>query len=97
MLRARPEICLGTDPFHTPQKLVDLFSERAHQLGLSLSINQPFSGALTPAAFYQADRRVHALMIEVRRDLYMEEKTGEPHSGFDECRSGLAVLLEAIS
>jgi N-formylglutamate deformylase len=93
----RPEICLGIDLFHTPQRLVDRFFERAHRLGLSLSMNYPFSGALVPASFYQADTRVHAFMIEVRRDLYMDETSGEPHSGFDDCRSILASLLEAMN
>jgi len=43
------------------------------------AINHPFAGAMVAQGFYQTDKRVVALMIEVRRDLYMDEcKIGHP-------------------
>jgi N-formylglutamate amidohydrolase len=37
--------------------------------------------------FYQKDKRLRALMIEVRRDLYMDEQSAEKLPGFDEVRN----------
>ena len=37
--------------------------------------------------------RVQALMIEVRRDLYMDEATGEKLSGYDDFRRRLRRVL----
>lgn len=42
----------------------------------------PFAGALVPSAYYQRDVRVHALMIELNRSLYMCEDSGGQSSQF---------------
>ena len=48
-------------------------------------------------AFYGHDTRVHAVMVEVNRGLYMNERTGTRLAQFDELRRRLvAVLEEAI-
>jgi hypothetical protein len=44
----------------------------------------PFAGALVPMRFYGKDLRVRALMIEVRRGLYMDERSGARGPAFDE-------------
>ena len=67
----RPEICVGTDPFHTPDDLV-------HAARLAFSMfdvgqDSPFSGCYVPLAHYRKEDRVHAVMIELRRDLYMTD------------------------
>ena len=91
----RPEICIGTDPFHTDaataQRLTDLF----RVAGYSVEINRPFAGALVPLAFYQKDPRVQSIMIEVRRDLYMDESTGQKIPGYGAIKKDLCnILLE---
>ena len=72
----RPEICVGTDSFHTSQgaavALVNCFEAQ----GFETAINTPFAGAMVPAKHYGLDKRVMAIMIEVRRDLYLDESTG---------------------
>lgn len=45
--------------------------------GFSVGVNRPFAGALVPNAYYGQDQRVQSVMIEVRRDLYMDERTGD--------------------
>jgi N-formylglutamate amidohydrolase len=71
----RPEICLGTDPFHTPTEMSVAAVEALTRQGFEVACDEPFSGALVPTAFYRKDKRVCALMIELRRDIYMDEKT----------------------
>ncbi|WDE97529.1 N-formylglutamate amidohydrolase [Lentisphaera profundi] len=92
----RPEICLGTDAYHTPQNLVEGFREFFESRGFNVRINDPFPGCLVPMKFYQKDERVQAIMIELRRDLYMNEATGEKTAGYAELNQTLADLEQAI-
>jgi len=89
----RPDICIGSDPRHTPQWLageaVDVFARR----GLRVEVDRPFSGAMVPAQFYGTDMRVHAVMIEISRRCYMDEATGAKLRGFDDFR---ALVHEAL-
>ena len=73
----RPQICLGADDFHTPKALLDFAKSAFEKAGFEVAINTPFAGAITPIKFYKKDSRVSSLMIEVRRDLYMNEATGK--------------------
>jgi len=44
--------------------------------GFEAGLNSPFAGALVPMRFYQKNSRVGAIMVEVRRDLYLNENSG---------------------
>jgi N-formylglutamate deformylase len=76
--RHRPEVCIGTDGFHTPLWLVDTLVHAFRQEGLSVALNRPYTGTLVPLGYWKKDPRVLSAMIELRRDLYMDETTGEP-------------------
>jgi len=79
----RPEICIGTDMSHTPARLRDSAVLAFEELGWKVAVDRPFAGALVPMRFYQKDVRVQAVMVEVRRDLYMDERSGARLPGFD--------------
>jgi N-formylglutamate amidohydrolase len=51
---------------------------------------------LFPAPFSQKDKRLRALMIEVRRDLYMDEQSAEKLPGFDEVRNVIRCQLAEL-
>lgn len=72
----RPEICLGSDDFHTSAELLAAAVAAFQEEGFSVAINRPFSGALVPSSRYRHDKRVSALMVEVNRGLYLHESTG---------------------
>jgi len=80
----RPE---GTDPFHTSENLFQQALNYFASQKIVVERDVPFQGALVPASGYQKDPRVSALMIEIRRDLYMNEISGERHRGFDRLSS----------
>ena len=80
----RPQICIGTDNFHTPKKLERSFIRQFEAAGFSTALNAPFAGSLVPMPFYQMDSRVSSVMIEVNRALYCDEKTGEVTANFDQ-------------
>jgi N-formylglutamate amidohydrolase len=73
----RPDICLGTDPFHTPDWLIDFARDLVSSNGLEVAINHPFSGVLVPSKHFRRWPAVFAIMIEVNRGDYMNERTGE--------------------
>jgi N-formylglutamate amidohydrolase len=86
---SRPDICIGTDEFHTPSGLADRLEESLSRHGFRVGMDSPFSGALVPIEYYRVDRRVKSVLIEVRRGLYCDEQTGERNSDFDEVREKL--------
>jgi N-formylglutamate amidohydrolase len=88
----RPDICIGTDSFHTPAALTAALVEQFSRAGLSVKLNDPFAGALVPISRYRKDARVSAVMVEVNRKLYMEEGTGERLAVFEKV-AGLVRLV----
>lgn len=93
----RPDLCVGTDAFHTPGALAEAVVEAGRALGWSVAVDRPFAGALVPAARYRRDARVSAVMIEINRRLYLDEETGAPSQAFDEVRGSIARLLAALT
>ena len=92
----RPKICIGTDNFHTSEKLKNSFGELFEGLNLTVKYNEPFKGSIVPLKFYNKDKRVQSVMIEVRRDLYMNEKTGVKNNKFQEIKYILNNIIKNI-
>jgi N-formylglutamate deformylase len=80
----RPDICIGTDPFHTPEALRDAFVASFAGAGWTVRVDSPFAGALVPAAHFETDSRVAAVMVEVNRALYMDKSTSASLPNFAE-------------
>jgi N-formylglutamate amidohydrolase len=76
----RPELCIGTDPVHTPEQLASGVEAVARGLGIEVARDTPFAGTFVPSAFL-GDVRVRSVMLEVRRDTYMDEGSGALHDG----------------
>jgi N-formylglutamate amidohydrolase len=49
-----------------------------------------------PTPLYQKDLRVHAIMVEVNRSLYMNEESGARLDCFNEVRERLGRALRAL-
>jgi N-formylglutamate amidohydrolase len=79
---AAPEIGIGTQPGHTSPELRALAEDFFRGHGFVVGVDIPFSGSMVPNRHFGQDFRVQSVMIEVRRDLYMDEATGERHDGF---------------
>jgi N-formylglutamate amidohydrolase len=76
-LPERPDICIGTDDFHTPPQLEEAFLHAFSSTGWTVRLNTPFAGVLVPMRHYGEERRLAAVMIEANRALYVDESTGE--------------------
>jgi N-formylglutamate amidohydrolase len=73
----RPDVCVGTDPFHTPRGLADALVSALRAEGFRAERDTPFGGALVPLERYRRDPRVRSVMLELRRGIYCDEATGE--------------------
>lgn len=77
---ARPEVDIGTDPRHTPAWLRDLVTQTVIDAGYGHALNTPFSGTFIPTQ-HLGDPRVSSVMLEIRRDTYLDEDSVRPHQG----------------
>jgi N-formylglutamate amidohydrolase len=91
----RPPICLGTDSFHTPPELVAAAQKAFAGFG-GTGLDSPFAGTYVPLRHYGEDRRVSALMIEIRRDVYMTEPGGPAGPGLGALGKALAELVDTV-
>ena len=85
--RNRPDICIGTDTYHTSTELKDYLSATFKALGYDVAIDSPFSGTIVPLKHYHKDQRVESVMIEVNRSLYASP------SGFKRVQSDLSHAI----
>tara|TARA_R110000796_G_scaffold192641_1_gene309301 strand:+ start:14437 stop:15210 length:774 start_codon:yes stop_codon:yes gene_type:complete len=69
----RPDICLGTDDFHTPEWLKIQLKTYFERLGYSVKINNPYGGTIVPLKYYKKDVNVVSIMIEINRKLFIED------------------------
>lgn len=92
----RPDICIGTDAFHTPPELAEALHGAMASEGLRVRLDSPFAGSLVPLSYNGRDDRVRSVMIEVRRGLYCDETTGARSASFGDIRASLARAIQAV-
>lgn len=90
----RPQVCLGTDDFHTSPELLE--AARDSFAGFELGTNSPFSGCYVPLAHYGTNDVVGAVMVELRRDLYMDDDFGLVEPALAPIVEALADLLDQM-
>ncbi|HEX2152174.1 MAG TPA: N-formylglutamate amidohydrolase [Stellaceae bacterium] len=66
-------------------------------LGYDVRINEGYKGVEIVRRHGRPAANRHSLQIEVDRSLYMDQKTLEKLPGFDQLRSDLAGLVEAVA
>jgi len=93
----RPDFCIGTDAFHTPPALLQVVDSAVRGRWYSVGINSPYSGTLVPSAYYRKNPNAWSVMIEVNRNLYMDEKAGAKSSGFESVKDGIQAMLKEIA
>ncbi|MBR2605773.1 MAG: N-formylglutamate amidohydrolase [Clostridia bacterium] len=91
----RPDFCIGTDPYHTPEKLAIAAMTFLQREGFTVSLNRPYAGSLVPLKYYRRDGRVCSIMIEINRRLYMDEN-GRRSERFSSIQRTVSVLLEKL-
>ncbi len=92
----RPDICLGTDRFHTPDWLTEILASAFTAEGYSVEVNTPFAGSLVPSEHFGVDTRVTSIMVEINRRMYMNEVSGQRLADFAVQRDTIHRALTAI-
>ena len=90
----RPDFNIGTDSFHTPPKLIVECEKYFENLGYSIGIDWPYSGSIVPMDYYQKDKRVSSIMLEVNRKLYLEEGTNKKSDKYEKTKDVVQSFLE---
>ncbi len=89
----RSKICLGIDAYHFPEDLIEFIWNFFEEINLTTEINRPFPGCYVPAKFLHREKRVKSIMIEINRELYMDEATGEKTDSFVEIKNNIRRLI----
>lgn len=91
-----PDYNIGTDAFHTPQKLIDFSKDYFGNLGYSLGIDTPYSGTMVPMEHYLKNKNVQSVMLEVNRRLYLNEPTNQKSENFEHTKSVVQGFLAGL-
>ena len=92
----RPKICIGTDPYHTPEDLIQLIRDFFEEINLTTAINKPFPGCYVPIKFLHQVNRVKSIVIEINRGLYMNEDNGKKNYSLVEIKTIIYRLINQI-
>ena len=92
----RPDICIGTDSFHTPLELLSDVYRYFTDQGYEVAVNKPFAGTIVPLQYYEKEQRVSSIMIEINRRLYLYEYFSK-NERFDKIQGDITKMLRSIS
>lgn len=86
------DICIGfNDDATCPNKVViGNIVQHFSSLGYKVGINKPFSNSKT----FDVPVKYHSVMIEVNKQLYMNEQTLEKTNGFEQLKANIQSLYD---
>lgn len=92
----RPDFNIGTDSYHTPKKLIDLSISFFESAGFTLGIDWPYRGSIVPLEHYNKNKNVQTIMLEINRELYLNEPTNEKSERYSEIKKITGEFIETI-
>ena len=96
--RERADIVLGDrDGTTCDPAFTALVAATMRHAGYRVAINDPYKGVELVRLHGRPAERRHSLQIEIKRTLYMDEATLEPHAGYAPLQRNLDRLVEAIA
>jgi N-formylglutamate deformylase len=96
--RERADIVLGDrDGTTCAPTFTEFVAESVHAMGYSVTINDPYKGVELVRRHGRPLECRHSLQVEIKRTLYMDETTLEPHVGYARLERDLARLLDALA
>ncbi len=96
--RARAQVVPGDrDGTSCAPALTEHVTRHFESAGLSVSANDPYKGGFITTHHGRPADRIHAIQVELRRDLYMDEDRFEPiEPGFSLTRSAIDALVASL-
>lgn len=94
----RPDVVIG-DRYGAScaGELADIAGRILARLGYSVSRNKPYAGGHITEYYGRPDQGIHALQIEVKRSLYMNEDTLEKTAGFRALTADLSRFIDELA
>lgn len=84
-----PDVCIGTDVFHTPSELTDIVVNFFMNKGYIVRLNDPLNGTFVPQLHAKKNKDVESIMIELNKKIYLNNK--------EEMRDIIGECLDKIS
>ena len=95
--KERPDFVLGDrDGATCVPEFTALVGDALAGMGYEVTVNDPYKGVELVRAYSDPADRCHSLQIEIKRGLYMDEKTFRSNSGFAALRADITRLIEVI-
>lgn len=91
-----PDFNIGTDSYHTPKKYIDASITYFENLGYTLGVDWPYSGSIVPMKYYQKEKKVSSIMLEVNRKLYLNEPTIEKSKDYNKTKEVVKGYLNLL-
>lgn len=91
----QPDVCIGTIENHTPDYLKGIVTDCCNKFGFTFAFDTPFSGTILPTRFAD-DVRVTTVMLEIRRDTYMDELMFRRHAGWEKVQNFMNIVAERL-
>ena len=96
--RPAPGVCVGTDALpHATGAARRRGRARSPGCAGGVALDSPFAGTYVPLDHYGTDARVTSVMVEIRRDLYLDEPSTIDPAGFDDLVGRLATLFTTLA
>ena len=106
-----PSAAAGGDARHAPPDVVlgdrfgaacaplvtELLERQLRHHGYRVARNTPYAGGYTTEFYGRPSRGIHAVQIELNRQLYLDEKTLLPHEGFGALKERLGETIAALA
>ncbi len=94
----RADVVLG-DRYGTScaKAVIDAAEETLERAGYRVARNDPYAGGFTTRNYGRPEAGIHALQIEIKRSLYMDEARIVRASGMSRLRDNLASMIETLA
>lgn len=66
------------------------------EVGLQVAHNQPYAGGYSVTRHGQPEQNIHAIQIEIARNLYMDEESINKHDGFGRILSKIVTIMQEL-
>ncbi|AGH43546.1 N-formylglutamate amidohydrolase [Paraglaciecola psychrophila] len=94
----RPDVVIGdNDGAAADPAFVDVVEDAFRKLGYKVARNAPYKGGYLVTQYAVPSSNRHSIQIELNRALYMDEKTFEPNSNFNNIQGDLATVTLMIA
>jgi N-formylglutamate amidohydrolase len=78
-------------------RLIEAAERRLVAAGLRVARNRPYAGGHITERYGEPAQGSHALQLELRRGLFMDERSHAPNAGFPALRALMGELVEALA